>query len=614
MAIGSAACCTLAVTMIAAMFLPAVTHAQPTKSELMRRALETHSEVVVPANVMWVPTGVTAKTGDTLTFAATGRWSNAGPPSKGPQGFDNYRHPGTIVESAALASLVGKIGKTTFVIGARNGFVASEDGQVFLSINDTPGTFGDNQGEMRVTITRAPRAPVVPVAVVPAPGPAPPDPSLPARKHEWQHTTYTRPTAAVSQLTSYENSDRDTLFQQLIAYADDSQIIVRDASTGNLLAQPYNTGATISNKPALVRLSDGRWYLFATSRNGNLYKIDIDLSRKNPGMPLQVAQGGTQINNRQRPTCNGLVPNPDRLTVTPLVQLAASSNKDFTLGEDIVIVATDHGCGSHTTNKVFALDAADITQPPLWTLNEDLSYQIDRWTSCILDYTRNALFCGTYRQSQSYQHTVWSINTSSGKRNWSVFGPIVEGNLALGNPAAGGVDHLYFTGANSLRALDPATGGEVWTFPLVEADRVGVLFTGLSGGAGTHGRTVIVTGTDNVIRAIHDGGSTGDTFWAHKFPDFPSDPRLTSGPEVASSIGKVYVGLSDGTVRQLSLTYDRTPTIEHAIIFGSAVCFGSVTVPTVYLRGTVPTLFASAQCGYGMIKQFSLPFQSPPQY
>jgi hypothetical protein len=92
--------------------------------------------------------------GDRLTITAIGRWSNAGPPIQGPDGFLNYLYPGTMLESANLASLIGKLGESIFGIGSRLNTIATRSGVLFLSMNDTPGTFADNQGRVEVTIQR----------------------------------------------------------------------------------------------------------------------------------------------------------------------------------------------------------------------------------------------------------------------------------------------------------------------------------------------------------------------------------------------------------------------------------------------------------------------------
>jgi hypothetical protein len=105
----------------------------------------------VPANVLWVDTGVDLKEGQGLVIQASGQWSNSGPPSKGPEGFAGYHYPGTVAD-ADLAALIARIGERVFQVGAGYRGKAPASGRLYLSINDTPDTFGDNEGTLSVTI------------------------------------------------------------------------------------------------------------------------------------------------------------------------------------------------------------------------------------------------------------------------------------------------------------------------------------------------------------------------------------------------------------------------------------------------------------------------------
>lgn len=109
-------------------------------------------DVTVPANLHWVDSGIVLRQGQPLRISASGAWSNTGPPSIGPAGFVGYHYPGTILASADLASLIGRVGNETFAIGGGFSGFSPADGHLLLSINDTPDTFGDNQGFLKVTI------------------------------------------------------------------------------------------------------------------------------------------------------------------------------------------------------------------------------------------------------------------------------------------------------------------------------------------------------------------------------------------------------------------------------------------------------------------------------
>src|SRR5262245_25471355 len=147
-------------------------------------------------------------------------------------------------------------------------------------------------------------------------------------------------------------------------YAAGNFIYGRYASSGQLIAEPFNTAAKIGKAPALVQLGDGHWYVFVTNVAGILYKFDVEKSAANPGSTLQIAKAGgvSQIRSFRRPTDSGCLVK-DSLTASPVLQLAAASNAEYSLGKDLVIVPSYDGCGSKTTNRITALDAADITSP-----------------------------------------------------------------------------------------------------------------------------------------------------------------------------------------------------------------------------------------------------------
>jgi hypothetical protein len=110
------------------------------------------TKVTVPANVLWVDSGLVLRKGQRFTMRASGLWSNTGPPALGPDGFNGTLFPGTLLESANLGSLIARVGDQLFAIGESLDGTSPGDGKLFLAINDTPTTFGDNEGEMVVTI------------------------------------------------------------------------------------------------------------------------------------------------------------------------------------------------------------------------------------------------------------------------------------------------------------------------------------------------------------------------------------------------------------------------------------------------------------------------------
>ncbi len=110
--------------------------------------------VTLPGTAEWLDTGITVQAGQRISISATGLWSNSGPANKGPKGFEGYHYPGTILASADLASLIAKVGNAVFAVGDRFDGASAASGRLYLSINDTPGTFGDNQGALKVTVSK----------------------------------------------------------------------------------------------------------------------------------------------------------------------------------------------------------------------------------------------------------------------------------------------------------------------------------------------------------------------------------------------------------------------------------------------------------------------------
>lgn len=108
--------------------------------------------VEVPATAEWFDSGIVLAAGQSLSITASGRWSNAGAPGKGPDGFPGYRHPGTIVADAPLAALVARVGDAAFYVGERFAGASPGAGTLFLAINDVAGTFGDNEGSLQVVV------------------------------------------------------------------------------------------------------------------------------------------------------------------------------------------------------------------------------------------------------------------------------------------------------------------------------------------------------------------------------------------------------------------------------------------------------------------------------
>jgi hypothetical protein len=109
--------------------------------------------VIVDAGKMWVDTGITLASGNSLIMQASGQWANTTPHAPyGPNGLNNT-WPGTILESANIGSLIGSIDGFIFPVGAYYSGNSPASGRLYLSINDVPGTYSDNWGQMSVRIS-----------------------------------------------------------------------------------------------------------------------------------------------------------------------------------------------------------------------------------------------------------------------------------------------------------------------------------------------------------------------------------------------------------------------------------------------------------------------------
>jgi hypothetical protein len=123
-------------------------------SDALANWIETR-DVTIPAQQMWVDSGITVSRGQTLNIQASGRWTNGDPPF-GPNG-GGHTWPGTILASADIGALIGKIENDIFFVGENYSGRAPASGKLSLCINDVPGTFSDNSGVINAHISYSPR-------------------------------------------------------------------------------------------------------------------------------------------------------------------------------------------------------------------------------------------------------------------------------------------------------------------------------------------------------------------------------------------------------------------------------------------------------------------------
>lgn len=388
-----------------------------------------------------------------------------------------------------------------------------------------------------------------------------------------------------------------------IFYAAGNLLYGRYASSGQLIAQPSQTGGNIEKAPALAQLGNGRWYVFVAADDGKLYKFDVAESINNPGMPLQIAITGGEIQIASLRRGSSLsCTTKDSLTATPTVQLAALSNASYSIGKDLVFVPTHYGCNETTTNKIYALDAADITQPPVWVMNDGGDYQIDYWDSCILDYGRNAIYCGTALPTAGVQNSIWGIGTVSGVPIWAANVGFVSSRPVIGQTD---IQHLYVAATDSatrLHALDPATGNEAWAFGIGSP----VLVTSdVSVGSGQFAGVVLTTDGEGAVNATIDNGANPAPLWRF-LPSFGH--KSITRAELFNPLGKAYVGLDDGTVHQINFSAGED---EGEVTVGDASSVSPFSLGLLLYQDLNSTkLVASRSGGSPATEQFFVPLAS----
>jgi len=118
------------------------------------RLLITQKEVEVQANVKWQDSGITVKSGDTVTIRyVAGQWSiwlGVDPLTDG-DGQKGRPEKTQIMPEANLGSLIGRIGTNPpFFIGNGTTIRSNYTGNLMLSMNDD--VFRDNGGSLTVSV------------------------------------------------------------------------------------------------------------------------------------------------------------------------------------------------------------------------------------------------------------------------------------------------------------------------------------------------------------------------------------------------------------------------------------------------------------------------------
>ena len=410
------------------------------------------------------------------------------------------------------------------------------------------------------------------------------------------------------------NSTGGSVFQNRLYYAVDTAIEGHNLAQNGTVVGKFSTptASTIENFPVVVPLLDTNNYLFVTANDGSLYKLDT------PTLALSKTAGKAQSRDLRRAGCK-VGATPDALQATPTVQLNAYANAAYRNAQprDLVFVPTYHGCGDTSLNQIIALDAADITGPPVWIFNAGGEYQVDYISEgCSIDYTRNVLYCGANLASAHAQNTVWAISTLDGSLLWSANMNSIHNRPQLGLSMP---QHLYVADIlGRVHALNPDTGHEDWS----------VIITSTAGGS-THGVSVtqnlwaefrapydgmvLLSDSTGVLTAIYDGGAEigdGVKLWSRNFAASVATTRVTSVPGVAPTFGKVYVGLNDGTMHQLSMSSGADEATRN--ISNTPTAGDLVTDPAFNIANGAndinKIIVSSAGTSGAWMKQFTVPF------
>jgi hypothetical protein len=330
----------------------------------------------------------------------------------------------------------------------------------------------------------------------------------------------------------------------LIVYALGNSVHLVEASSGHVLAsRVLGIGAHPS---ALVELPDdvSTYKVFVASADGYLTKLDVAAT-----LPISVSNTKAQYRDLRRGSCG-----TDSLLAEPVVQRRADSNPAFALDKDIVIVATAHGCGDTTQNQVVALDASDVTQPPVWVFNSG-EYEVARIRACTLDLTRNRLNCGVEHPDSSSEPGLISLDTNDGSLAWSaVFDTGVHVHPISGSAGGAGEGHVYIGDQlGRLQSFNASDGTSLASRTIVTAadgvpPRIDVDPTV---GSAAFSGSVYAVGSSGRITAVYDGGSEFYDEWDTTFAD---GQRARTAPLPNVALNRLYVATDRGVFHQLNLS------------------------------------------------------------
>jgi hypothetical protein len=368
-------------------------------------------------------------------------------------------------------------------------------------------------------------------------------------------------------------------------------------------SRSIGAGVTI-RKFTVVRLTDGNFWAFITASDGRLYKLNA------------LTFGAASLTSVDTKRGLGCVPD-DTLLAGPTLQLAAFSTG---LAQDLVIVPTFHGCGDHSLNQVIAYNAANLSE--VWRFNTFGEYQVDYFSEgCSIDYQRNVVFCGANLEPGRNQKTLFAIRTVSGGSGADAGTPLwaVNANAIRNRPHLSyqrgqiGAQTLYVADhLGIVHAINPNTGGERWQLPIT-APGTNVTQNLWAEFRPPYEGMLFVTDTAGDLHAVFDpwsGPAPEAGFEVWTFTHSGSN-RIMSLGSVAPTLGKLYLGMFDGTVHQVTIS-NGGDEATYNVSLNAPTLGDTVLDPTLHLEGAadINKMVAAAYAGSAgsQMKQFPVPF------
>jgi hypothetical protein len=296
------------------------------------------------------------------------------------------------------------------------------------------------------------------------------------------------------------------------------------ATDGTERWRPVQLQAAVQNRPLLVPLQGQGTtrFLITGDQSGRAYAVNSQT-----GALLWTGNGGTILG--------------DRIQGQPVAQLYAYANAAFQAAHpsrDLIFVSTRNS--SQINNKVYALNS--LTGAVLWTYapgNLDIVSG-----GMAVDYTRNRLYIAA-RSNSGGQASLRVLNSLTGAQ----LAALSLGDLDYGV-------NLDFVGGQAVTAYTINTAGVAYgvsltTLATVWSSNIGVASTWIF----PTGNGFIASLKSGAVRRYAVSGSTVSQVWT-------TAVTAPNGATVDYASGKIYVGSSDGKLRQLAYA---TGTIEKTL-------------------------------------------------